>query len=149
MIVGGTPEGRGVVAAASYEARRFGVHSAMPAGRALKLCPQAVVIRPRMSHYAEVSEQIRQILERYTPLIEPLSLDEAFLDVSASETLFGSAVEIGQRIKNDIRRELRLVASVGVAPNKFLAKLASDLKKPTLLWLWIPAGSRSSSIHCP
>jgi DNA polymerase IV len=130
VIVGGAPEGRGVVAAASYEARKFGVHSAMPAGKALKLCPEAIVIKPRMSLYAEVSDQIQGILHRYTPLVEPLSLDEAFLDVTASTALYGPAPNIARQIKEDIRSELRLVASVGVAPNKFLAKLASDLKKP-------------------
>ncbi|QDT56970.1 DNA polymerase IV [Caulifigura coniformis] len=133
VIVGGTAEGRGVVAAASYEARRFGVHSAMPAGRALKLCPQAIVIKPRMGRYAEVSDQIQNILHRYTPQIEPLSLDEAFLDVTGSISLFGPPEEIARRIKEDIRDELQLVASVGVAPNKFLAKLASDLEKPDAL----------------
>jgi len=133
VIVGGTPEGRGVVAAASYEARRYGVHSAMPAGRALRLCPHAIVLKPRMSHYAEVSDQIHEILNRYTPLIEPLSLDEAFLDVTGSVSLFGPASTIAARIKEDIQSELRLVASVGVAPNKFLAKLASDLRKPDAL----------------
>ncbi len=130
VIVGGTPEGRGVVAAASYEARRYGVHSAMPAVTAKRLCPQGIFLRPRMEHYAEVSEQIRAIFESYTPLVEPLSLDEAFLDVTGSQSLFGSAVEIGRAIKQDIRQRLRLVASVGVAPNKFLAKIASDLNKP-------------------
>jgi DNA polymerase-4 len=130
VIVGGTPEGRGVVAAANYEARRFGVHSAMPAATALRLCPQAVVLRPRMEYYAEVSEQIRAIFHRYTPLVEPLSLDEAFLDVTGSAALFGPAAEFGRRIKREIRDELRLTASVGVAANKFLAKIASDLDKP-------------------
>lgn len=130
VVVGGTPEGRGVVAAANYEARKFGIHSALPAATAVRLCPHAVFIRPRMSHYAEISEQIRAIFHRYTPLVEPLSLDEAFLDVKGSERLFGSAVEIGQRIKSEIRDELGLTASVGVAPNKFLAKIASDLDKP-------------------
>src|SRR5690606_14105061 len=103
--VGGTPEGRGVVAAASYEARRFGVHSAMSAAVALRLCPQAVVIRPRMEHYAHISEQIRAIFFRYTPLVEPLSLDEAFLDVSGCESLFGSPVEIARQIRQAIRSE--------------------------------------------
>ncbi len=130
VIVGGTPAGRGVVAAANYIARRFGVHSAMSSVTAQRLCPQAIVIRPRMQHYAEVSQQIRAIFERYSPLVEPLSLDEAFLDVTGSEPLFGTADIIGRRIKEDIRREVRLVASVGVAPNKFLAKIASDLRKP-------------------
>ena len=133
LIVGGTPEGRGVVAAANYVVRQFGVHSAMPTATALRLCPQALVLPPRMGHYAEVSEQIREILLRYTPLVEPLSLDEAFLDVTGSEPLFGPAPEIARQIKQTIHRELRLVASVGVAPNKFLAKIASDLEKPDAL----------------
>jgi len=130
VVVGGSPQGRGVVAAASYEARRFGVHSAMPMASALRRCPQLIVLPVRMARYAELSQQIRAVFERYTPLIEPLSLDEAFLDVAASERLFGPADAIGARIKTDIRAELELVASVGVAPNKFLAKLASDLGKP-------------------
>ena len=130
VIVGGTPEGRGVVAAANYVARQYGVHSAMPAVTARRLCPQAICLPPRMLYYAEVSKQIQEILQRYTPLVEPLSLDEAFLDVTGSQNLFGSSAEIGQRIKHDIRRELRLVASVGVAPVKFVAKIASDLRKP-------------------
>ena len=133
VIVGGTPEGRGVVAAANYEARKFGVHSAMPAATAKRLCPHAVFLRSRMGHYAAVSDQIRAIFERYTPLVEPLSLDEAFLDVTGSLPLYGSAVTIGQCIKQDIRDRLSLVASVGVAPNKFLAKIASDLEKPDAL----------------
>ena len=130
VIVGGTPEGRGVVAAANYVARKFGVHSAMPAVTAKRLCPRGVFLRPRMEYYAEVSDQIRAIFERYTPLVEPLSLDEAFLDVTGSQQLFGSAETIGRAIKEEIRQRLRLVASVGVAPNKFLAKIASDLEKP-------------------
>jgi DNA polymerase-4 len=130
VIVGGTPEGRGVVAAANYVARRFGVHSAMPAATAKRLCPHAVFLASRMGFYAQVSQQIREILHRYTPLVEPLSLDEAFLDVTGSRRLFGAADEIGQRIKQEIRGALQLVASVGVAPNKFLAKIASDLDKP-------------------
>ena len=130
VIVGGTPEGRGVVAAANYVAREFGVHSAMPAATAKRLCPRAVFLRSRMAYYAEVAAQIRSVFEQYTPLVEPLSLDEAFLDVTGSEPLFGSAVSIGQRIKQDIRDHLKLVASVGVASNKFLAKIASDLQKP-------------------
>jgi DNA polymerase IV len=130
VIVGGTPEGRGVVAAASYEARKFGVHSAMPAVTAKRLCPQGIFLRPRMEDYAEISEQIRTIFHSYTPLVEPLSLDEAFLDVTSSQALFGSAVQIGRAIKHEIYERLRLIASVGVAPNKFLAKIASDLQKP-------------------
>jgi DNA polymerase-4 len=130
VIVGGTPEGRGVVSAASYEARKFGVHSAMSAWRATKLCPDGVFVRPRMSRYVEVSRQIKAIFRDYTPLVEPISLDEAFLDVTGSRRLFGSAVDIGRVIKSRILDEVGLVASVGVAPNKYLAKLASDLDKP-------------------
>jgi DNA polymerase IV len=130
VIVGGRPDQRGVVAAANYIARQFGVHSAMPTATALRLCPQAVVLRGRHGLYAEISQQIHAIFERYTPQIEPLSLDEAFLDVTASIRLFGSAEEIGLAIKQAIKDELNLVASVGVAPNKYLAKLASDVDKP-------------------
>lgn len=130
VLVGGSATGRGVVAAASYAARRYGVHSAMPAARARRLCPEAVFIRPRMAHYAAISREIRSIFGRYTPLIEPLSLDEAFLDVSASRRLFGDAAAIARRIKAEIGSELALVASVGVAPSKFVAKVASDVDKP-------------------
>lgn len=133
LIVGGTPAGRGVVAAANYVVRRFGVHSAMPTSKALRLCPDAIVVRPRMDHYAAISAQIRNILNRYTPLVEPLSLDEAFLDVTGTEGLFGPAPEVARRIKREILSEVGLIASVGVAPNKFLAKVASDLKKPDAL----------------
>ncbi len=130
VIVGGTPEGRGVVSAASYEARAFGVHSAMSAARAIKLCPDGVFIRPRGRRYAEISGYIFDIFHDFTPLIEPLSVDEAFMDVGGCLRLFGSAEVIGHRIKDRIQAEIGLVASVGVAPNKFLAKLASDLEKP-------------------
>lgn len=119
VIVGGTAEGRGVVAAANYEARKFGVHSAMAAARAARLCPHATFIKPRMERYAEVSREVRSICEEFTPLVEPLSLDEAFLDATGSEHLFGSSEEIGRQIKNRIRTDLHLIASVGVAPNKF------------------------------
>jgi len=130
VLVGGMPEQRGVVAACSYEARRFGIHSAMPMGQAIRLCPQAVVLPVRMSRYVDVSKQIQDIFYRYTPEVEPLSLDEAFLDVSGCISLFGSAETIGRRIKQDIRDQTGLTASVGLAPSKFLAKLASDLQKP-------------------
>ena len=130
VIVGGTPEGRGVVATANYEARKFGVHSAMPASTAKRLCPRAIFLPSRLDHYGSVSDEIREIFHRVTPLVEPLSLDEAFLDVTGSQSLFGSSVEIGRKVKREIRDELQLVASVGVAPNKFLAKVASDLDKP-------------------
>ena len=130
VVVGGSPERRGVVAAANYVAREFGVHSAMPSATARRLFPGAVFLPSRIDYYAEVSRHIRAIFERFTPLVEPLSLDEAFLDVTGSEHLFGPAVQIGRQIKQIIRQEVQLVASVGVAPNKFLAKIASDLEKP-------------------
>ncbi len=130
VVVGGTPDGRGVVAAANYAAREYGIHSAMPAAQARRLCAHALFIKPRMDRYVEVSQAIRAVFARYTPLVEPLSLDEAFLDVTSSSRLFGEAESIAVRVKGDIRDELGLVASVGVAPNKFLAKLASDLDKP-------------------
>ncbi len=130
VMVGGTPEGRGVVAAASYEARAFGVHSAMSAARAVKLCPEGIFLRGRMDRYSEVSGQVFSIFEDYTPLVEPLSIDEAFLDVTGCRRLFGSAEKVGWIIKRRIRDEIGLVASVGLAANKFLAKLASDLEKP-------------------
>jgi len=129
VIVGGVA-GRGVVCAASYEARRFGVHSAMPTATARRLCPQGVFLPMRMKHYAQISQQLRAIFLSYTPLVEPLSLDEAFLDVRGCEGLFGPAQEIARRIKARIWAETGLIASVGVAPNKFLAKLASDHGKP-------------------
>ncbi len=143
VIVGGLPEQRGVVAAASYEVRRYGVHSAMSSARAKRLCPQAVFVAPRLSHYAAVSAGLRAIFDRYTPLVEPLSLDEAFLDVGASERLFGPAPVIAERIRADIRAELRLTASVGVAVNKFLAKLASDEDKPDGLTVIAPGDEQA------
>ena len=130
VIVGGDPKARGVVSAASYEARKFGVHSAMPTSQALRLCPDAIVLPVRMERYVEFSRQIRTIFQKYTPQIEPISLDEAFLDVTGSLRLFGGAEKIGRAIKDQIKKDLHLVASVGIAPNKFLAKLASDLDKP-------------------
>ncbi|HEV3255983.1 MAG TPA: DNA polymerase IV [Gemmataceae bacterium] len=129
VIVGGTG-GRGVVCAASYEARPFGVHSAMPTATARRLCPHAVFLPVRMGHYADVARQIREVFMSFTPLVEPLSLDEAFLDVRGCEGLFGPAPEIALQVKARILAETGLVASVGVAPNKFLAKLASDHGKP-------------------
>ncbi len=130
VIVGGDPKGRGVVSAASYEARKFGVHSAMPMSQAIRLCPDAIVLAVRMRRYVEFSKQIRAIFGKFTPQIEPISLDEAFLDVTGSLRLFGSAEKIGWDIKAQIKEQLGLIASVGIAPNKFLAKLASDLDKP-------------------
>jgi DNA polymerase-4 len=130
VIVGGDPKTRGVVSTCSYEARKFGVHSAMPSSQALRLCPMGIFLPGRMGRYLEVSSQIMTILKEYTPLVEQVSIDEAFLDVTGSEALFGSADEIALQIVERIEREVGLTASVGIAPNKFLAKLASDLKKP-------------------
>lgn len=130
VVVGGSPKGRGVISAASYEARKFGLHSAMPASKAIRLCPDAIFIKPRMDYYAEISKQIREIFFRFTSLVEPLALDEAFLDVTGCERLFGDAPTIAAKIRQTIKEELRLPCSVGVAPNKFLAKVASDLEKP-------------------
>nr|WP_308892201.1 DNA polymerase IV [Desulfosporosinus sp. PR] len=130
VVVGGRPNSRGVVSTASYEARKFGIHSAMPIAEAFRRCPQAIFLPVNARKYQEVSLQIREIFLTYTPLVEPLSLDEAFLDVTGSIKLFGPADTIALTIKQRIQQELNLTASVGVACNKFLAKLASDLQKP-------------------
>lgn len=130
VIVGGSPQGRGVVAAASYEVRKYGVHSAMPAARAVKLCPHAIFVKPRFDVYKEVSEQIREIFFEYTDLVEPLSLDEAYLDVTKNHKNIPSATLIAHRIRKQIKEQTGLTASAGVAFNKFLAKIASDLDKP-------------------
>jgi DNA polymerase-4 len=138
VIVGGDPQGRGVVAACSYEARRFGVHSAMPAARALRLCPEATFLRPRFEVYRAVSARIREIFREYTDRIEPLSLDEAFLDVTGSALYSGSAARLAAAIKRRIREETGLTASAGVSYNKFLAKIASDMDKPDGLYVITP-----------
>ncbi len=130
VIVGADPKGRGVVSASSYEARPYGVHSAMPIGKAARLCPHAVFLPVDMDKYARVSARIMAILAQFSPLVEPVSIDEAFLDVTGTETLFGSALDVATAIKARVRGEQDLIASVGVAPNKFLAKVASDLRKP-------------------
>lgn len=130
VIVGAPRDRRGVVAACSYEARVFGVHSAMPSREAARRCPDAVFVPPRMARYAEVSRQVFAIFNRFTPLVEPLSVDEAFLDVTGARRLFGTGPVMAAKIREAIRTELALTASVGVAPNKFLAKLASDMNKP-------------------
>ncbi|HEV7717288.1 MAG TPA: DNA polymerase IV [Steroidobacteraceae bacterium] len=137
LIVGGI-NGRGVVAAASYEVRKFGVHSAMPMGTALRLCPHAVCVHPRMQIYKDVSRQIFTIFNEFTPAVEGLSLDEAFLDVTASRDLMGDAVGIARAIKERIQRTTHVTASVGVAPNKLIAKIASDLQKPDGLTVVTP-----------
>lgn len=132
VLVGGR-EGRGVVCAASYEARKFGCRSAMPMSQAMRLCPQAVVVKPDFTKYTAASRAIRAIFERYSPEIEPLALDEAFIDVTASLAIFGSGRVIGEDIRCAVKRELALTCSVGIAPNKFVAKIASDLEKPDAL----------------
>ncbi|HXA96329.1 MAG TPA: DNA polymerase IV [Candidatus Dormibacteraeota bacterium] len=130
VIVGADPSGRGVVSAASYEARRFGVHSAMPIGRAARLCPDAAFLPVDMDKYAAVSRQVMAILADFTPLLEPVSIDEAFLDVTGTEGLHGDGAAVARTIKSRVAFALRLTASVGVAANKFVAKVASDLRKP-------------------
>lgn len=135
----GSPEMRGVVAAASYEARRFGVRSAMPSMKALKLCPHLIFTRCRMDVYRAVSAQIHAIFHRYTDLVEPISLDEAFLDVTANKQGIPLAVDIARNIKNEILQELCLTASAGVSYNKFLAKIASDFRKPNGLFTIHPS----------
>lgn len=144
VLVGGAADRRGVVAAASYEARAFGARSAMPMAVALRLCPQAVVVPGRHGCYREVSRQLFRLLEEFSPLVEPLSIDEAFLDLTGSESLFGDAVAAARRLKARVRDETRLAASVGVAPNKFLAKLASDLSKPDGLLVVTPETAQAT-----
>ncbi|HVK75461.1 MAG TPA: DNA polymerase IV [Kofleriaceae bacterium] len=139
VLVGGSAR-RGVVAAASYEARKFGVHSAMPMAVALRLCPHAVVVRHHMDRYAEASAGFFRILADFSPAVEALSFDEAFLDLTGSERLLGPPREVGRRIKERVRAELALVASVGVAPIKMAAKIASDIDKPDGLRVVEPAG---------
>ncbi|WP_163096800.1 DNA polymerase IV [Acidithiobacillus ferrianus] len=138
VIVGGDPAGRGVVATCSYEARRFGIHSAMTAARARSLCPQATFLRPRMEVYRETSRRVMGILRCYTPLVEPLSLDEAFLDVTAATADGILAAQIAREIRARIERETGLTASAGVSYNKLLAKLASDWRKPNGLFVVPP-----------
>ena len=130
VIVGSPPDQRGVVSAASYEARRFGIHSAMPSRTARRKCPDAVFLPVNGPRYREVSRRIMHIFEAYTPLVQPLSIDEAFLDVTGAQRLFGDGRSIAEKIRHDIRETTGLTASVGVAPNMFLAKIASDLNKP-------------------
>jgi DNA polymerase IV len=130
VAVGGSPDRRGVIATCNYAARKLGVRSAMASSRAVKLCPELVLVPPRFEAYREASRQIARIYQAYTPIIEPLSLDEAFLDVTGSPHLGGSATRIALAIRGRIRREVGITASAGVAPNKFLAKIASDWNKP-------------------
>lgn len=139
LVIGGSPDGRGVVATASYEARRFGIRSAMSAAHARRLCPQAIFLRPRFEAYRTESRRIQEIFRRYTALVEPLSLDEAYLDVTGSEACRGSATLIARQIRQEIHQETGLTASAGVSYNKFLAKLASDVNKPDGLYVIPPA----------
>ncbi len=143
LIVGGQPNSRGVVAACSYEARQFGIHSAMPSSQAYRLCPQAIVVPPRFEAYREVSNQIRTIFWKYASEVEPLSLDEAYLDVTYTAEYDGSATLIAKAIKKDILNETQLVASAGVSYNKFLAKIASDMDKPDGLYVIKPEQGES------
>jgi DNA polymerase-4 len=143
LIVGGDPRGRGVVAACSYEARRYGIRSAMPCRRAAKLCPGAIFTPPRMERYVEVSSRIMAIFRSYTPVVEPLSLDEAFLDVTLLSDLHPSATLLAGEICRRIFDELQLTASAGVSYNKFLAKVASDFRKPRGLTT-VPPGEAQS-----
>jgi DNA polymerase-4 len=130
LVVGGMPDRRGVVSTASYEARKFGIKSAMSSIKAQQLCSEAIFVFPRFDAYKQVSQAIREIFHRYTDIIEPLSLDEAFLDVTEDKLNIGSAIEIAEQIRTAIREELHLTASAGVSVNKFVAKVASDMNKP-------------------
>lgn len=134
VIVGGTSN-RGVVSAASYEARRFGVHSAMPIYQAKQRCPHGTFVSPRMGRYQEVSKKIMAVLRNFSPLVEPVSIDEAYVDITGCQRLFGEPIDIAREIKSEIRKTVQLTCSVGVAPNKFLAKIASDMHKPDGLTL--------------
>ncbi|MEO6596310.1 MAG: DNA polymerase IV [Planctomycetota bacterium] len=142
VIVGGSGR-RQVVSTASYEARKFGVHSAMPGVRAKQLCPHGIFVVPRMEVYAAVSAQVREVFERFTDLVEPLSLDEAFLDVTGSRALFGDGEAIGARIRAEVKAATQLCVSVGVATSKYVAKVASDLKKPDALVVVAPGTERA------
>ncbi|MGD9054805.1 MAG: DNA polymerase IV [Desulfobacterales bacterium] len=137
VIVGGTSN-RGVVSAACYEARRFGVHSAMPIYQAKQKCPHGVFVPPRMGRYKEVSKKVMALLKEFSPLVEPVSIDEAYMDITGCQRLFGEPQEIAREIKRRIYESVHLTCSIGVAPNKFLAKIASDLEKPDGLILIMP-----------
>lgn len=139
LAVGGSADRRGVIATCNYEARAYGVRSAMSSRHALKLCPDLTIVRPRFDAYKEASREIHAIFQQYTDLIEPLSLDEAYLDVTESPHFSGSATRIAQAIRQDVARRLHITVSAGVAPNKFLAKIASDWRKPNGLFVITPA----------
>jgi len=143
VIVGGSPDSRGVVASCSYEARKFGIHSAMPSSQAYRLCPRAVFVRGRFDAYQEVSGRINDIFNRYTSLVEPLSLDEAYLDVTHNWEQYSSATCIAENIRHSIENETGLTASAGVSFNKFLAKVASDCNKPNGITVVTPSRAES------
>jgi len=149
VVVGGRPDSRGVVAAASYEARQYGIRSAMPCSQAYRKCPQTVFVKPRFQAYREVSQQIRQIFLDYTDLIEPLSLDEAYLDVTENKTNHESATIIAQEIREKIVQQTKLTASAGVSYNKFLAKIASDINKPNGIKVILPEQGESFVAQLP
>jgi DNA polymerase-4 len=130
VIVGARPGSRGVVSAASYEARLFGIHSAMPINRAYEKCPHGIYLPVRMPHYVQISRRIMDIFQSFSPDIEPISIDEAFIDITGTRRLWGNPLKTAKLIKGKIRDTLHLTASIGIAPNKFLAKVASDLDKP-------------------
>jgi len=138
LIVGGLPNSRGVVATCSYEARAFGVHSVMPSSTALRLCPHAIFVKSRFDAYRDVSEQIQTIFKEYTELVEPVSLDEAYLDVTTIDHFNHSATRIAQDIIQKIKQKTQLTASAGISYNKFLAKIASDINKPNGLFTITP-----------
>ncbi len=149
LVVGGRPERRGVVAAASYEARRYGIRSAMATSQALKRCPDLIIIYPRFDVYKEASQEIQKVFKEYTDLIEPLSLDEAYLDVTQNKKEIPSAIWVAQEIKKKIFEQTDLIASAGVSYNKFLAKVASDMDKPDGLYVITPEKSHEFLMELP
>ncbi len=149
VVVGGDPGSRGVVATCSYEARQFGIHSAMSSVRAYRLCPRAVFVRPRFEAYRKVSMQIRELFHEYTDLVEPLSLDEAFLDVTENKPGIEYATQIAREILKEIRQRTQLTASAGVSYNKFLAKVASDVNKPAGLTVVTPEQAEAFIAELP
>ena len=142
LIVGGHPQSRGVVATCSYEARQFGIHSAMSSYQAHRLCPHAIFVKPRLDAYKQASHSIRQIFSKYTSLYEPVSLDEAYLDVTDNTYYHGSATLLAKEIKREILQKTGLIASAGISYNKFLAKIASDIDKPDGLHIITPEQGR-------
>lgn len=138
IAVGGPAQSRGVIATCNYEARAFGVRSAMPSSQAKRMCPSLLILPPRFDRYKAVSQQVQQIFRRYTDYVEPLSLDEAYLDVSGLPHFHGSATRMAQAIRADVKREIGITVSAGVAPNKFLAKIASEWRKPDGLFVIKP-----------